>query len=392
MAAPERHEMALSSGPFCILHINSACTWRGGEQQTLWLCQGLQRRGHRIVLACPPGSPLMDRARQAGLFVCPVKMRGEWDLWAVRELMGIVNRHGIEMVHCHTAHAHTLGLLAAQFSSVSYRFLTRRVDFHIGRHPLNRWKYGPALTAILAISEGIRRVLMEDGIAPQRVITVPSGIDLEQIREVGDPSVLRREFGIPPGALVVGIVAALAPHKDHRTFLEAAAKVKKTHPAVRFLIVGEGELESQLKNLCRTLGLSHEVIFTGFREDAIDLIGLFDIFVLSSYLEGMGTSLLDAMALGKPVVATRIGGIPEVVLEGRNGFLVPTEQPAELAQAIERLGNDPELRHKMGAFGREHVRSFNVERTIERTEQVYARCARGSAASPLHHRHTHHPA
>ncbi len=373
-----------------MLHLNSARTWRGGEQQTLWLCRGLQRSGHRVFLACPPEGPLMDRAAQAGLSVCPVRMRGEWDLSAVRALAGIIARQKIELVHFHTAHAHTLGLLAARRSGASLRFLTRRVDFHIHRHLLNRWKYGPSLTAILAISEGIRSVLLEDGLAPERVITVPSGIDLERLRVAGDPSALRRELRIPPEALVVGIVAALAPHKDHRNFLEAAAMVKQALPAVRFLVVGEGELEAELKKLSGSLGLSREVIFTGFREDVLDLIGMFDLFVLSSYLEGMGTSLLDAMGLGKPVVATRTGGIPEIVQEGKNGLLVPAGRPEELAGAIVRLGSDAGLRRTMGARGKETVKDFSVERTVERTEKVYARFA-GSAA-PCHQTHSRHPA
>jgi len=356
-----------------MLHINTAHTWRGGEQQTLWLCRGLQQRGHRVLLACPPASPLMDRARQAGLFVCPVKMRGEWDLPAAWALAGIIARERIELVHFHTAHAHTLGMLAAQRAGVPLRFLTRRVDFHIHGHLLNRWKYGPALKAILAISEGIRRVLLEDGLDPERVITVPSGIDLEQLRTVGDPAPRRHELGIPPKAPVIGMVAALAPHKDHRTFLRAAAKVKKALPDVRFLIVGEGRLEAELKDLSGSLGLSREVIFTGFREDVLELIKLFDVFVLSSYLEGMGTSLLDAMGLGKPIVATRTGGIPEVVREGENGLLVPAREPEMLAEAIVRLGRDDQLRHRMGARGKEVVKNFSVRRTIERTEEVYSR-------------------
>jgi len=373
-----------------MLHINSARTWRGGEQQTLWLCRGLQHRGHRVLLACPPASPLMERARQAGLVVCPVKMRGEWDLQAARELTGIIARERITLIHFHTAHAHTLGLLAARRAGAPLRFLTRRVDFHIHGHLLNRWKYGPALTAILAISEGIRRVLLEDGLAPQRVITVPSGIDLDRLREAGDPEPLRRELGVPREALVVGMVAALAPHKDHRTFLKAAAAVKKVLPGVRFLIVGEGQLEAELRELSESLGLSREVIFTGFREDVLELTGMFDIFVLSSYLEGMGTSLLDAMGLGRPIVATRAGGIPEIVREGQNGLLVPARQPEQLAEAIVKLGKDEDLRRRMGALGKELVKDFSVRRTVERTEAVYGRFA--APETSRHHRHTHHPA
>ena len=176
MQTEEGKRIANAPRPLRILHVNSARTWRGGEQQTLWLCQGLQERGHEILLACPAGSELRQRAHAAGIRVCPVAMRGEWDLWAVRNLVKIIRRNAIEIVHFHTAHAHTLGLLAAQVSKVPIRVLTRRVDFHIHTHLLNRWKYGPGLTALIAISEGIRGVLIEDGLAPERVTTIRSGI------------------------------------------------------------------------------------------------------------------------------------------------------------------------------------------------------------------------
>jgi len=375
MTTNGEHERAGRPRSFRVLQINSARTWRGGEQQTLWLCQGLQRRGHKIFLACQPNSPLMERALRAGLSVNPVAMRGEWDVMAVRKLVRLIRRQAIEVVHFHTAHAHTLGLLAAQWAGVPVRVLTRRVDFHIHRHPLNRWKYGPALMVIAAISDGIRKVLLEDGIAPERVITVRSGIDLGRIREVGDTSGLRGEFGISGDCLVVGMVAALAPHKDHRNFLEAAAMVKKKVPRVRFLVVGEGSLKTGLLRLTKKLDLTREVIFTGFRDDVLEITRLADIFVLSSYLEGMGTALLDAMALGRPVVATEVGGIPEIVIDGETGFLVPPRTPSALADAVVQLAADGDLRLRMGGSSQERARHFDVENMVAQTEVIYSRQA-----------------
>jgi glycosyltransferase involved in cell wall biosynthesis len=367
--------------PYRILHINSARTWRGGEQQTFWLCRGLKRRGHSTFLACQPGSPLLSRARAAGIDTCPVKMRGEWDLWAVRRLAGLIRRHDIEAVHLHTAHAHTLGLLAAQMAAIPFRFVTRRVDFHTHRHVLNRWKYGSAVTAVVAISEGIRRVLLSDGIPGERIITVPSGIDLERIEMVPDPAGLRSPLGIPEGSLVVGMVAALAPHKDHRTFLQAAAMVTSSLPDVRFLIIGDGPLRPELERLAGSTGLSPNVIFTGFREDALTLTKLLDIFVLSSYLEGLGTALLDAMAMGKPLVATNVGGIPEALLDGRNGLLVPPRDPRALAAAIVKLGQDPGLRDQMGDFGKKHAQKFDIVGTIDGVEEIYRRFLQGDVGA-----------
>ena len=373
MKIAEEERTADVRRPFPILHINSAHTWRGGEQQTLWLCQGLLRRGHKIFLACQPGSDLHQKGEATGIAVCPVVMRGEWDIWAVRELIGLIRQHSVEIVHFHTAHAHALGLLAAQLAKVPIRVLTRRVDFHIHRHPLNRWKYGSGLTAIIAISEGIRDVLIQDGLAPERVTTVYSGIDLQRIENVGNGSYVRDEFDISEDTLLIGIVGALAPHKDHRNFLEAAAIVKQSVPDVRFLIVGDGELRAELEWVSTTQGLSADVIFTGFREDVLEITKTMDIFVLSSYLEGMGTVILDAMALGRPVVATKVGGIPEIVQHEKNGLLVPARNPGKLAEAILKLVNNPSLRAQMGAQGREQVKRYTLERTVEGAEAVYFR-------------------
>ena len=368
----EKRKVDLSR-PFRILHINTAQTWRGGEQQTFWLCQGLQQRGHEILLACQPDSALHRRALSAGIGVYPVDMRGEWDLWAVRDLVGVFRRNGTEIVHFHTAHAHTLGLLAAQVAKVPIRVLTRRVNVHIHKHLLNRWKYGPGLTAIIAISEGIRSVLIEDGLAPERVTTIRSGIHFQRIENIGDGSYLRDEFAISEDTLVIGTVGALGPYKDHHNFLEAAVIVKRSVPNTRFLVVGDGELRKELERYSASRGLSEDVLFTGFRKDVLEITKIFDIFVLCSYLEGMGTAILDAMALEKPIVATQVGGIPEIVLQGENGFLVPPRDPNKLAEAILKLANEPSLRYKMGSYSREHVRNFDVKKTIDQTEAMYSK-------------------
>lgn len=372
MQTEEAKRRANGPRPLRILHVNSARTWRGGEQQTLWLCQGLQQRGHEIFLACQPSSELRRRAHAAGIRVCPVAMWGEWDLWAVRNLINTIRRNVIEIVHFHTAHAHTLGLLAAQVAKVPIRVLTRRVDFHIHKHLLNRWKYGLGLTEIIAISEGIRNVLIEDGLAPERVTTIRSGIQLQRIENIGDGSYLWDEFAIPEDSLIIGIVGALAPHKHHQNFLEAAAIVKRSLPNVRFLVVGDGELRAELERSSASRGLSEDVIFTGFRRDVLEITKILDIFVLSSYLEGMGTAILDAMALGKPIVATQVGGIPEIVLQGINGFLVPPRDPNKLAGAILKLAKEPSLRDQMGSYGKMRARNFDMKKTIERTEAIYS--------------------
>jgi glycosyltransferase involved in cell wall biosynthesis len=174
----------------------------------------------------------------------------------------------------------------------------------------------------------------------------------------------------------VGNVAALVPHKGHRYLIEAAHLVVRSMPDARFVILGEGELRDHLQHLIHEHRLEKHVLLPGFRADAIGCIKGFDLFVMSSVTEGLGTSVLDAMACRRAVVATRAGGIPEVVEDGRTGALVEPRQSRQLADAILRLLSDPALRTRMAEAGYARVRErFTVERMVAETAALYARLA-----------------
>ena len=189
-------------------------------------------------------------------------------------------------------------------------------------------------------------------------------------RRAGAPSL--QALGIPDGAPVVGNVAALTGHKDHATLLEAAGIVLRRRPEARFVIVGEGPLRRELEARVREGGLAGRVVFAGFRDDVDRLLPAFDVFCLSSHLEGLGTSLLDAMAFGRPVVATAAGGIPEAVEDGSTGVVVPVRDPVALAQALLALLDDPDRRRRLGAAGRKRfLERFTADRMVEETLRVY---------------------
>ncbi|MFH1239384.1 MAG: glycosyltransferase [bacterium] len=350
-----------------ILHVNTARTWRGGEQQLVYLVEGLRDRGHNNFVACQPNSILAEKLSSRGVTVITLPMRGEWDIFAAVRLAKIIRRHNIQIIHLHTAHAHTLGSLAARMTPSCKVIVSRRVDFHI--HSSVKYKLG--IDRIIAVSEGIKSVLVKDGVPAGKIAVIYDGVDLSKFNNLRSADYLYREFALKKGTPVIGIVAALAPHKHHQNFLAAAKIVKGEFPAARFLIVGEGELKKELKELCRKLELYNEVIFCGFREDIPELISIFDIFVLSSYLEGMGSSLLEAMALAKPIVATNTGGIPEVVKHDLNGLLVPPRDSEALAKAIIDLLKDEEKRKEMGLEGRDMIREFSTAQMIEGTLKVY---------------------
>jgi glycosyltransferase involved in cell wall biosynthesis len=300
-------------------------------------------------------------------------MRSELDFVAMIKVAGALRRFGADVVHFHTARAHTVGLGAARLARTPVKVLSRRVDFPTGGNVFSRLKYRAEVDAVVAISKAVRDVLSLGGVETSRITVIYSGIDLEEFREKADGSYIREELGIPDSSPLVGVVGALAPHKAQSYFLKAAARLAKERPDVRFIIAGEGELEADLKALARSLGIEKVVTFAGFRSDVKAVLAALDVFVLSSVAEGLCTSILDAMATGVPVVATGVGGVPEIVIDGESGLLVPPADPRAMADSVNRVLKDDILRERLISGGKTRVLDFSVRRTVEQTERLYSR-------------------
>jgi glycosyltransferase involved in cell wall biosynthesis len=353
-----------------VLHINLSRTWRGGEAQTLLLAEGMHARGVRCQVAARPGSPLADRCTAAGLDVVALDPRGELDPVAALRLRRHIRREKVRIVHAHTAHAHgTAALALAGLKSIPL-VVTRRVQRGIAPGRLSRAKYR-ACARIIAISDHIRTLLIEAGLPPERIVRIHSGIDPEKFTNRADRAGIRRECGFPEQSVVVGTVAALTREKGLPVLIEAAATVAHRCPHARFLVVGDGPLSDELQTLRDRLDLGERMRFTGFRTDVGALLSAMDIFAFPSLSEGLGTSILDAMLMGLPVVATRTGGIPELVHEGDTGYLFPPGDHESLARRLVELACDEGERHRLGHSGARRVRAFSVARTIEATIAVY---------------------
>jgi glycosyltransferase involved in cell wall biosynthesis len=363
------------------LHIDTARTWRGGQNQVLLTVNGLREIGHRAALVAHPDGELRRRADE-GLDLIPIAPRMEMDLTAAWRLSRVVRRLRPDVLHAHDPHGVALAALALSMGAGATSRRTRspalvasrRVDFRLKTNSFSRWKYRQ-VDLFIAASEAIRHLLLTDGVGPDRVVTVHEGIDLDHVR-AAPPVNLHETFFLPHHAPVVGNVAALVPHKGHRYLIEAAHLVVQKIPDVRFLILGEGELREHLERQVHEHRLQKHVLLPGFRTDVLGCLKSFDVFAMSSVTEGLGTSILDAMACGKPVVATRAGGIPEIVDPGVTGTLVQTRDARALADAIIDLLHDAELRRRFGAAGLERVRRrFTVERMVSGTVSAYARVA-----------------
>ncbi len=354
------------------LHIDTARTWRGGQNQCLLTVKGLRAVGHDTVLVAHPQGELLRRAPQDEWLV-PLAPRLEVDFHAAWKLARLVRTLRPRVLHAHDPHGVALAALALAFrqpTPAPVLVASRRVDFRLRTNAFSRYKHRQVARFICA-SEAIRQLLLRDGFERERVVTVHEGIDLEHVA-AAPPVSLHETFWLPQGAPVILNVAALVPHKGQRYLVDAMAQVVRAVPEARLVILGEGELRPSLERQVAELGLERHVLLPGFRRDVLSLMKTCDVFVLSSVMEGLGTSLLDAMACARPIVGTNAGGIPEVVVDGETGHVVPPRDADALAEALIDLLRDDERARRFAAAGFERVRKrFSVERMVAETLAVY---------------------
>lgn len=354
--------------PTTILHIDTERGWRGGERQVLWLVECLIKTGNNCIIAARPGSPLALRAKELGLRVLPVSPLSEFDPFAAAKLRQFIRREGVEIVHAHTAHAAALAMMCA---GKAQTVITRRVDFRVGRGWFSQRKYRRA-AAVIAISDAVSKVLVDSGVDSEKIEIIPSGIDLHRQVHRADRRMLQL-LGVPENAPLVVMIAALVNHKDPLTFIRAMKDVCAAVPEAHALIVGEGSLRHEAEKEISELGLEEKVHLAGFRTDADSILAAADVVALSSREEGLGTVLIDALWMGKPIAATRAGGIPEIVQDGSCGLLASVGNSNQLGAAIARLLTDTVLRTRIAAASRARAPMFSVERTAARTALVYDR-------------------
>lgn len=350
-----------------VVHVASGREWRGGQRQVWLLARELQRAGlTNQVAVTGAGTELAFRLKHEGVRVHEAPWRIGLDprvlLPVAREI-----RSGGALLHAHDAHAVTLAGLCSLALRVPM-VATRRVDFHL-RH---RGLWGRA-ARIIAVSAAVADVLVEDGIDSDRVVVVHSGIDLDAAR-MADPLGLRQRLGLPAETVLACTVGALVPHKDHVTLLHAARRLASRFPALHWVIVGDGELHGVLEWLTGELDLTGRVHFLGQVAHPLRVIADADLYVMSSSEEGLGTSVLDAMARGIPVASTSAGGLPEMLEHGA-GLLVPPRNPEALAGAVQRILSDAELCRSLVERASRAVERFTADRMAAEVRSVYRSCA-----------------
>jgi len=363
-------------GPIHILHVIGGNEVGGAEEHVLTLCKGLDKTLFTPSLICLCEGPLHNLAVSQGLPEDTIAMSNPLDLRVIPRLIRLMREKQVDIVHTHGSRANLTARLAARWLNLP---IITTVHSSLAQDYLNRFKAGLALTLdrlttplasrIITISNFLQPEVKKRG--ARRTTTIYNGIDPARFAGLELVDNIYQALGFEPGIPLVGTIGRLHPVKGHRFFLEAAHLVSQTHPKVKFLIVGSGPLEDELRRLAQELGLEDRVVFTGYYPEIQRLLAIMDVVTLPSISEGMGLVLLEAMYFAKPVVATQVGGIPELVKHKESGLLVPPEDPMLLAAAISQLLDDKVLAARLGANGQRSFQDFSVDKMIERTQNLY---------------------
>ncbi len=371
-------------GQLRVLGVDPELGFAGGETQVMGLALELRRAGHDVELACDPRGRLFRCAGAAGLVCHPLGIRNAIDLRAGMRLRALLARGGYDVVHFHTARAHAM----APFARGRARALvvTRRMDYRPNR-VFAPYLYNHAVDGVAAISERAAQALAEAGADRARITVIPSGVDCERFAppSAAARAAARERLGLKPDDLAVGAVGMLEERKGHRYLLKAVASLARGGRASappRCLIAGAGPLGQELLDLCARLGISRLVTLLGLVEDARTLLEALDIFAFPSIKEGLGVALLEAMAAGLPVVASRAGGVGEVVEDGRSGILTPPGDASAIAAALATLAGDRGRAQRFGAEARARAcRRFSMAAMARETVTLYRACLARRAGS-----------
>ena len=366
----------------------------GMKRHLVSLAAHTASRGLPVAVACPAKGDMRVEVEHAGVKTFPVDLHGQvtpvYDWLAVLQLTSHLRRGCYAVVHAHGTKAALITRPAALLAGTRAVFYTVHNSIYYAGLP--GWQQQTMAAAerllarntdrIIAVSEDLRRELLDrTGLDPELVVTIPNGIEVPARKPPDSTLPFRRRLSLPPLGSLVGTVVRLAPQKGVADFLAAAA-ILCPNNSTSFVVAGDGPLRESLESKAHNLGLTNRIHFLGHLADVPFLLRALDIFVLPSLTEGFPLSLLEAMAEGLPVVATRVGGVPEIVYHGVTGLLVPPGNPGALAGAIQELLVNHNLSAAMGQAGRNSVaHSFSLDTMVDRTLEQYQQVLAGKAGS-----------
>jgi len=364
-----------------ILQIISSKDAIGGAQEhTRILCAGLDKNKYRVIIVTRPGS-IVPYYKEQGFEVVPVELRHKPG--SILKLLGIIKKYKIHIIHTHNMLADRRGCVAGWLGRVPIVVTTIHTLMNTDRFGEQKrgtsiWQYNFLLKhvpkKIIALSEEVKRHTRKElNLEDDRISLIPNASDLSRLNKSVNKQEKKREFGIDEDCCVVGTVGRLVELKGYPYFIKAASLILQKFPEkLKFLIVGDGYMSDELKDLAGNLGIADKIIFAGQRRDVPEILHIFDVFVLPSYYEGLPRSIIEAQACGVAVVATNVGGTPEVVINDKTGILVPSKDEKAIAKAVIDLLTNKDKARRMGNAGREWVqKQFDAPVFIKRTEALF---------------------
>lgn len=329
-----------------ILHLSSEKTWRGGEQQIAYLIEEQIASGEDVMVFCRRNSLFEKYCLDNDVPFESLSFANNFDLSTAYGLKRLQKKLRFDIIHIHSSRSHSIAILATKLGLRANLILSRRVDFPSSGNILSNHKYNhKQIKKVICVSEKVKEIIGKTIQDKNKLCVVYDGIDLGRFKGNQNSQILHKEYGLSPETKIVANISALADHKDYITFVDTVKEYKKQYSTpVKFFIIGEGECREEIEKHIHTTNTSDMITMTGFRNDIKEIFKEIDVFLMTSKEEGLGSTNLDAFANEIPVVATAGGGIPEVVKHMETGLLAPVKSPKMLAEYVERMLTDSDLR------------------------------------------------
>lgn len=354
-----------------ILHTESSLGWGGQENRTMNELVTMRDRGHELAVLSRPGARIIERAKELGFTTFAVDMRGAIDFPNVLRLRSAIKRFGADIVNTHSGRDTQLAGMAARTLFKRPRIVRTR---HLALPITSKFTYSVLPDHVVTVSKHVENYLVEAGVPREGITTIPTGVDFARYDRSTVAGDLREELGLAADTLLVGTVAILRVKKGHTEILDAAPEVLQRFPKAHFVFAGDGPQTANLQARIAADGLAGRIHLLGLRRDVTNVLASLDVFVLPTHQEALGTAFIEAGAMGLPAVASNVDGVPEVIIDGQTGLLVPAQDGKALIEPICRLLGDPIFRRSMGANATEFIhRKFARETMAEGMERLYER-------------------
>jgi len=356
-----------------ILHISTPATWRGGEQQVYYLHEQLQLHTNvSSYLLCLNGGAIHQKVEAQNWPSIGLPNLRPFNFLAAKKIEQQSQQLGIQLIHAHDAHAFNLCILATDFWGMKIPFVfSRRLDFPLKNNFFTSYKYNhKSLKKIICVSNKIAEIIAPRIKDENKISVVHDGIDMNRFKP--NSNILTNQYPQAAGKFLIGNTSSLVAHKDYPTFLKTAKNLLVIHKNLHFFIIGEGKRKAELEQLANELGITKNLTFTGFRTDITEILAELDLFLMTSSEEGLGTSVLDAMATKVPVVSTNAGGLPESVIHGKTGLVANVGDIEQLTNCVSNLLTDEGLRALLVENAHKHIaENFTKQLMAKKTLAIY---------------------